>query len=480
MALPVLRLQDRRGIADSSPMTESWAAPLVGAVEVGPTLRVVRALTAACGVAGFTALAVSWDLRLAWVGVGLAVVTLGDALLFRWKPGRSPVFRLMLDATVLVSVVIWVGGPALVAAPYAYLLAAALTVLPMRRALLVICYLTALVVAAQFARLPSSASQLSVPLTLLGILIPLMAMAAVLWVAGSAVRGRERRQQAAAEEARRADSAKSELLAAISHDIRGSLCAVSGFLSTLTDRWRDLDPAEVDEFLAIVATEAKDVVNLAEGILTAARLETGRLRMKPEVVALGPLIHGLVRAQFGTDAVAHVTVAVDPGARVWADRLHLSQVLRNLCSNAHRYGGDTVRISAGPQDGHLLLEVADDGPGIPAEDRDTIFEPFKGLHNQPTGLTPGTGLGLSIARGLARAMGGDLWCEPAVPKGARFCLTLPLPPSPIPHPAHTSARAETEEAAPVTAPGQGTGFDAPSRSDGVTVLAGGPQGLGLF
>jgi hypothetical protein len=123
-------------------MTEPWAAPLVGAVEVGPTLRVVRALTAACGVAGFTALAVSWDLRLAWVGVGLAVVTLGDALLFRWKPGRSPVFRLMLDATVLVSVVIWVGGPALVAAPYAYLLAAALTVLPMRRALLVICYLT--------------------------------------------------------------------------------------------------------------------------------------------------------------------------------------------------------------------------------------------------------------------------------------------------------------------------------------------------
>ena len=182
--------------------------PMVRYADVQTTFHGVRALTAASSAAALAALTVSWDLRMGWVGVALALFALADALYRRRKPDRSPVLHLMLDSVVLGSVVLWVGGPALITAPYAYLLTATLIVLPLARALLVASYLTAWVVATQFALLPSSEGAQKAVLGSLAVLVPVAAMAILVLVAGRAVRRTVRRQEALVEEARRADRVK--------------------------------------------------------------------------------------------------------------------------------------------------------------------------------------------------------------------------------------------------------------------------------
>ena len=109
----------------------------------------------------------------------------------------------------------------------------------------------------------------------------------------------------------------------------------------------------------------------------------------------------------------------------------LTAAVHNLVENAVKYGpeGQTVRVSARRAEGReTVIEVADEGPGIAAQDRQRIFEPFYRAEDVRTGGTPGTGLGLSVAREIARAHGGELeLVESSSGKGATFRLVLPAP-----------------------------------------------------
>lgn len=392
--------------------------------DVRSTFHVVRALTTSASAATLVALTVTWDLRVGWAGAALAVMALADALYRRRKPDHSPALRLVVDAVVLLSAVLWVGGPALIAAPYAYLLTAAFIVLPLTRALLVVSYLTALVVSAQFAFLPSADGALKAVLSSLAVLVPVAAMAILLLAAGRALRERDRQQVELVETARHANRVKSEFLSLVSHELRTPLTGVSGFLATLTESWQDLNPAEVDEFLRTANQEAEHLGRMVDDLLAIVRLEAGQLSINLEEVRVRPLVEDLTHELSGRDGAKQVSITVAPDVTVLADRLRLSQVLRNLIDNARKHGGDHMTITGATKGECALVTVSDNGRGIPGGDRERIFEPFERLPGQTSNSTPGIGLGLPISRALARAMGGDLWCEPNTHTGTRFCLTL--------------------------------------------------------
>jgi two-component system sensor histidine kinase TctE len=120
------------------------------------------------------------------------------------------------------------------------------------------------------------------------------------------------------------------------------------------------------------------------------------------------------------------------GAVVDGNAGDLERLVRNLLENAVRYAshGGRVRVEAHEDRprASILLTVTDDGPGVPDDSRERIFEPFFRLAVPRGGARPGTGLGLAIGRGIARAHGGDLWLDPQAPgaRGARFMVRLPV------------------------------------------------------
>jgi len=447
--------------------TEASREQVVAYSDVQSTFHVVRALTTSASAATLVALTVTWDVRVGWAGAALAVMALVDSLHRRRKPDHSPALRLVVDAVVLLSAVLWVGGPALIAAPYAYLLTAALIVLPLTRALLVISYLSALVVSAQFAFLPSADGALKAVLNSLAVLVPVAAMAILLLAAGRALRARERQQMELVERARQANQVKSDFLSLVSHELRTPLTGVSGFLATLTASWRELDPAEVDEFLHTAHQEAEHLGGMVNDLLAIVELEADQLSINLETVRVRPLVEDLTHRLSGQDAAKQVSVTMGPDIAVLADRLRLSQVLRNLIDNARKYGGNHMTITSATKGECALITVSDNGRGIPDGDHERIFEPFERLRDQTSNATPGIGLGLPISRALARAMGGDLWCEPNTDTGTRFCLILSLP-----------ATAAAEDVGPTEYPQEVAGLRRHSdlEGNGGKIAAGVPRG----
>jgi signal transduction histidine kinase len=124
----------------------------------------------------------------------------------------------------------------------------------------------------------------------------------------------------------------------------------------------------------------------------------------------------------GSGREAHVSIP--EGMRVWGDPKRVQQVIRNLLENARKYGGDQVLVEGFPYGDHFIVVVSDNGPGVPDEHVNSIFEHFEQLSKGDGRSSSGLGLGLPIARKLARAMGGDVWYERRFPTGSRFCFSI--------------------------------------------------------
>ncbi len=127
-----------------------------------------------------------------------------------------------------------------------------------------------------------------------------------------------------------------------------------------------------------------------------------------------------------------VRVTLDPGVEVTANALWLGRVVTNLVDNAQRYADRsvdvTLRTTSGPRQRVAVLEVVDDGPGVPAADRERIFERFTRLDDSRSRDHGGAGLGLAIARDLSTHHGGTLTAEDSA-RGARLVLRLPTTPA---------------------------------------------------
>jgi two-component system sensor histidine kinase MtrB len=163
---------------------------------------------------------------------------------------------------------------------------------------------------------------------------------------------------------------------------------------------------------------------LAEQLLDLSRLDLTAIRISPEPVRLRPKIEELVRSLADARPNA-VTIAVPPDLRAVVDPAALDRMLSNLVANSLRHGKPPVTITAVGEDRHLRLVVEDRGDGVPHEFVPRLFDRFA-RSTESLGRGDGSGLGLSIAQAYARAHGGEIVYEPAVPHGARFEVVIPL------------------------------------------------------
>jgi PAS domain S-box-containing protein len=201
-------------------------------------------------------------------------------------------------------------------------------------------------------------------------------------------------------------SSKDDFITSVSHQIRTPLTSIVGFSEELAGRWDDTADSDRRESVDIIAQQAREAAAIAVDLITAAQLG-GR---KPDLDLMPLRLDDQVR-QYLADLEATTRQGIRTNlaeAGAWADPARVRQIVRNLLSNALRYGGPTVEISTHPNgDGTSQLIVRDDGPGVPDADGHRLFDGYVAPDREPGQRTP-LGLGLPMCRGLAAAMGGAL------------------------------------------------------------------------
>ena len=233
-------------------------------------------------------------------------------------------------------------------------------------------------------------------------------------------------ERSTADELRRLSALRADFVSLVSHELRSPMAAVIGAARTLQGRWRELSADQRQSFLALIGDETSRLASLIGDVLDTSRIEAGTFSFTFSDVDLGELLRDVVAAaEFAQNEVELTTEVSRSLPRVRGDRERLRQVIQNLVDNAVKYSsaGGRVHVSAIADDGAVLIDVADEGPGIPPEDRQLIFEKFGRSGGGPT--KPGTGLGLFIARSIAEAHGGSLDVESAPARGSVFRLELP-------------------------------------------------------
>ena len=199
---------------------------------------------------------------------------------------------------------------------------------------------------------------------------------------------------------------KDRFIASVSHELRTPLAAVFGLSEELAANWERFDDAELHELVGLVAAQSAELSSIVEDLLVAANLETGRVAIGSGVVALNEATaDALADCRRSAPDMRPIEIS-GPVVTADADIVRVRQIVRNLITNAVRYGGDNISVKIG-RGSRAFVEVVDDGEGVPLEQRESIFIPYY----QASGgekVLGSLGLGLSISRELARRMGGDL------------------------------------------------------------------------
>ncbi|TFH86320.1 response regulator [Billgrantia azerbaijanica] len=254
--------------------------------------------------------------------------------------------------------------------------------------------------------------------------------------------------QATARRAESASRAKSDFLATVSHEIRTPLNGVIGMSDLLLEQSLD---RQSQEYARTLHASAKRLLELINDILDFSKIESGRLELERRPVRLATLVEEacqLFAPRAETKGLALVT-RLSPAlpARLMGDPARLRQVLLNLLANAIKFTErGEVRIEAEETaKGRLCLAVCDTGPGIAADQRERLFEPFRQGDVSIARRYGGTGLGLAICRRLVDAMGGTIGVDSRAGEGSRFWVELPLESAEAP-------LLEAEEAVPPSPP----------------------------
>jgi two-component system phosphate regulon sensor histidine kinase PhoR len=222
---------------------------------------------------------------------------------------------------------------------------------------------------------------------------------------------------------------RQEFVANVSHELRTPLSLIKGFVETLLEGAKN-DPEKATRFLQTIEKHTDRLTFLIEDLLTISRLESGQIIMNLHPVDLHEETQRVAEDLKSRADGKQVTFdnQVPEGLRAHADADRLQQVLFNLIENAIKYGRPSGRVVIGGSaigDGKVELWVRDDGPGIPAEARERVFERFYRVDRARSRETGGTGLGLSIVKHIVQAHGGEVWLKSELGEGTTFHFTLP-------------------------------------------------------
>ncbi len=233
-----------------------------------------------------------------------------------------------------------------------------------------------------------------------------------------------------AEELESARGHERAFLLSISHDLRTPLTSIKGYAEAMSDGTIESDPDRV-RAAQVIMSESQRLERLVADLLDLARLDAHQFSLAPRLVDARAVVRATVEGflpsardweiglQFGTGEPAEATL----------DPERLGQVVANLVENALKYARTSVLVEVTTSATHLALYVDDDGPGVPDDERDRVFERLYTARGAPS-RSLGTGIGLAIVHELTAAMGGDAGCEPLPNGGTRFVVIVPRTPRP--------------------------------------------------
>jgi signal transduction histidine kinase len=244
----------------------------------------------------------------------------------------------------------------------------------------------------------------------------------------AALRESESELRSSNEQLARSDKLKGVFIGTVSHELNTPLTAITGFTRLLAQNWDSLPDEKRLEMVERIDRNSRMLDGLISEVLDFSRLERDHSRLRTDPVDVSRLVTGVIEQLGVVLAGHHVSVAVDRDAIVDGDTDALTRVVANLLTNAAKFSpdGTTIHVTVGADDGVGTLTIDDEGPGIPVDERDLVFEPFfRGRGDAVIGQ-PGTGVGLAVVKNLTEQMGGSVMVDGKRSVGARFILSLPL------------------------------------------------------
>lgn len=231
---------------------------------------------------------------------------------------------------------------------------------------------------------------------------------------------------ASATELEEANSLRGALLAAVSHDLRTPLAAIKAAATSLLSREVDWAPEQTQDFVKMIDVEADRLTHLVSNLLDLSRLQAGALN----VVARPTSLEDVLYAAVGSLGSGASRVVIDTAGRLAAidtDAGLLERALANVVDNALAWSPESkvVRVEAAAVAEHVDIRVIDNGPGIPREQRQHVFEPFQRLGDGRGHRPDGVGLGLAVARGFVQAVGGEITIDDTPGGGTTVVISLP-------------------------------------------------------
>jgi Na+/proline symporter/nitrogen-specific signal transduction histidine kinase len=231
------------------------------------------------------------------------------------------------------------------------------------------------------------------------------------------------------EQLKSLDRLKDDFMSSVTHELRTPLTSIRALAELMRDDPK-IDLAQRRQFIEIIVSETERLSRLVNQVLDMAKIESGHAEWHTEEVDLCALVKQAVvtTSELFRERQTQVSITLPEQAqRLWADPDRLTQVMLNLLSNAAKFvpvPGGRVGVSLSLEDAQLTVRVADNGPGVPADQQALVFERFRqggDTANRPQG----TGLGLPISRQIVEHFGGRLWLESEPGQGAAFCFSLP-------------------------------------------------------
>jgi signal transduction histidine kinase len=224
-----------------------------------------------------------------------------------------------------------------------------------------------------------------------------------------------------------------QVLSGITHDLRGPLSAVMGYMDLVRRQLGDSGPPKVLDYLKMAREGGLRLSQMVNDILDVVRFEQGKIEMSHEAVPVGEIFERL-KNTFGVIAEQkkvnlRVSIPGDPNLRIWGDRKLLERVFDNLVGNAIKFtpaAGD-ITVTAVRKSDRTIFEVVDTGRGIPREAQSRIFDKFQQV--RPGDRSSGYGLGLAVAKFIVEAHKGEIRVESEVEAGSRFSFWIPNVPA---------------------------------------------------
>ncbi|RLC73281.1 MAG: hypothetical protein DRJ03_21470 [Chloroflexi bacterium] len=225
---------------------------------------------------------------------------------------------------------------------------------------------------------------------------------------------------------------RAELIANVSHEVRTPLGLIKISSTALLLKGANFDRETRQQLLHNIDEETDRLGKIVDHLLDLSQVESGQLRLDKLPTDVGQLAGDVIRSIEGQSAHHHFVHDFPPESLVAViDAKRIEQVLRNLLGNAIKYspGGGDIAVRGYEENGQIVVQVSDQGIGIPPEELERVFERFYRVENETTQNVRGVGLGLAVCRSIVEAHGGHIWVESTLGVGSVFCFALEREPS---------------------------------------------------